>query len=53
MSYPLPLHDTRTSYPEPGVAQLPATAHLLGSKSECVTRICDTGAPRADQNGPR
>src|SRR6266436_7656664 len=42
-----------TTYPEPRTIQPPATAHLLGSMSECVTGICDTGAPPADQNGPR
>ncbi len=45
--------DTRINYPEPGAIQLPATTHLLGSKTERVTRVCDTGAPPADQNGPR
>ena len=53
MSYPLPLHDTRTLSPGPRVIQLPATAHLLGAKSLCVTTICDTEAPPADQDGPR
>ncbi len=36
------------TYPEPGVIQLPATAHLLGSNGECLTTICDTGAPTAE-----
>src|SRR5437899_278914 len=42
-----------TTYPEPGVIQLPATAHLLGSNGECVTTICDMGGRMNDQNGPR
>src|SRR6266851_455126 len=47
------LENTRTLYPEPRVIQLPAAAHLLGAKSLCVTAICDTGAPTADQKSPR
>jgi hypothetical protein len=46
-------NDTRTTYPRPGVIQLLATADLLGAKSQCVTAICDTGAPTADQKSPR
>ena len=46
MSYPRRFqNDTRTLYPEPRVIQLPATAHLLGAKSQCVTAICDKRAP--------
>ena len=45
-SYPSSLlTDTRILYPEPRVIQLPATTHFFGSKSACVTAICDTGAP--------
>ena len=35
-----------TTYPEPGVVQLPARAHFFGSKGDRVTRICDGGAGR-------
>ena|ERR1700687_6191568 len=45
--------DSGTTYPEPGVIQLPAMAHLLGAKSQRVTAICDTGAPTADQKSLR
>jgi hypothetical protein len=44
---------TRTTYPEPRVIQLPATTHFFGSESDCVTGICDTGAPTAEQDDPR
>jgi len=39
-------NDTRTTYPEPGVIQLPARAHLIGLQHDPVTEICDTRAPR-------
>src|SRR6266566_7510209 len=53
-SYPSSLlTDTRILYPEPRVIQLPATTHFFGSKSACVTRICDMGGRRDDQDGPR
>jgi hypothetical protein len=47
------LNDTGTLYPEPRVIQLPATTHFFRSASDRVTAICDTGAPTADQDGPR
>jgi hypothetical protein len=33
--------------------QLLAMINFFGSKRECVTVICDTETPPADQDGPR
>ena len=48
-----PVKGSGTTYPEPGVIQLLATAHLLGSKGQRVTAICDKAGPRFVQDGPR
>ena len=41
----LPIEETRINDPAPRVTELPATTHLLGSKDERVTRICDIRRP--------
>ena len=46
-------NDSRTTYPEPGVIQLPAMAHLLGAKSQRVTAFVTREPPTADQKSPR